>query len=122
MRIAFDVNGTLDGSKGDLLKQIAYALYKDGHSIMVWSNSASYAVKACEDLVKRGIKAEWCMKYAPYEADERGLPTVDLAFDDDSAYASALAVKRFIFVQDIPENPKEFGEFLPKLVNVCRKG
>lgn len=120
MNIAFDVNGTLDGYRGDQVKQLCFALYKAGHSIFVWSNLHSYAVDMVKDLANRGIKAQPYTKYSSFEAKQQELTIMDVAFENDSTQ-TYLATKKLVLVSEIPEEPTKFNDFVVKMVKECQK-
>lgn len=111
MKIAFDVKGTLDGHKKVEIRHILRELYAAGHEIYIWSSLFSYAVKEVKYWEQRDVKCEALDKYSTYEAKERNMPIMDVAFEDDRTQYY-LAVKRMIFVDEVPNNAAEFANAL----------
>jgi threonine dehydrogenase-like Zn-dependent dehydrogenase len=97
MRIAFDVKGTLEGPKKNILLVVFAELQKRGHECVVWSNSYGYAVDAVRD---NDLNAEAMSKTTKWDVDDDQAKFVDVAIDDDSSQ-TWLAAKRFIWVHEI---------------------
>lgn len=111
MNIAFDVKGTLDGHKKVEIRYTLKKLYDAGHKIYIWSSLFSYANDMAKSLQMRGIACEALEKYAKNEADAWDRPMMDVAFEDDRTQ-TYLAVKRFIFVDEVPNGAAEFAASL----------
>jgi len=97
MRIAFDVKGTLEGPKKNILLSAFVKLQEMGHECVVWSNSYGYAVDAVRD---NNLDAEPMSKTMKMDLDHDETKFFDVAIDDDSSQ-TWLAAKRFIWVHEI---------------------
>jgi hypothetical protein len=100
MRIAFDVKGTIEGSKKKQVLRMFELFQKAGHEVIVWSNSYGYAVDAVEDNELTNTRAE--SKRDKWNTSEENY--YDLAIEDDKQQGQWLAAKKFLFVDDIPDD------------------
>lgn len=101
MRIAFDVKGTIEGPKKDLVLRLFRALQAKGHTCVVWSNFYGYAVDAIKDnnlinTVPMDKKGVWDLK-------ERGEELMDMCIEDDRSQ-TWLGSRRFVFVDELDES------------------
>jgi hypothetical protein len=100
MKIAFDVKGTLDNPHDKRTERMVLALLetlqKQGHEIIVWSNSFGYAVECVNKLGLKNVRAE--SKSDKWSRDEANW--YDVCIEDDTSQ-TYLAAKRIIFVKDI---------------------
>lgn len=114
MKIACDVKGTLEGSKKKQVLKILDLFSKAGYSITVWSNLYSYAIDAVKD---NNLRAEADSKRSKgdynFEYDESKY--FDFAIEDDRRQ-EYLAAKKFIWVDDIPDDIEQIEEFVKKLI------
>ena len=113
MKIAFDVKGTIEGSKKQQVLRM-FKLFQDaGHDVIVWSNSYGYAVDAIENnLLKNTNPHDKKMKMdVDYEEDRY----VDIAIEDDRSQ-TWLAAKKFVFVDEIPTDMMLVDELVTKLL------
>lgn len=108
MRIAFDVKGTIEGPKGDVILGAFKKLQELGHTCVVWSNLYSYAVDA---ITKHGLSAEAMNKRSMSDLDEYSAKPYDVAIEDDR-HQIYLAANRFIFVDDITTSDELVKEIL----------
>jgi hypothetical protein len=97
MKIAFDVKGTLDSPKKNILVSLINWLQKNGHECVVWSNSYMYAVECVKN---NDLKCETMSKatkgdFRQYDKDE-----FDWAIEDDRSQ-TWLAAKNFLWVDEI---------------------
>lgn len=103
MLVAFDVKGTIEGPKKDLVLKLFRGLQEKGHKCVVWSNLYSYAIDA---IVDNGLNnTEPFKKYTKGDVAEgiyNDTDTVDLAIEDDRCQ-TYLAAHRFLFVDEITE-------------------
>lgn len=100
MKVAFDVKGTIDGYKQDLVLKLFKGLQAKGHTCVVWSNCYSYAVDAIRD---HGLtNTEPMDKMSRFDLRDRDMEPMDLAIEDDRSQ-TWLGAKRFIFVDDLDE-------------------
>lgn len=97
MKIAFDVKGTIDGPKGDVILEAFKKLQELGHTCVVWSNLYSYATDA---IAKHGLNAEAHDKRMKMDLEYDESRYFDVAIEDDRRQ-EYLAANRFIFVDDI---------------------
>lgn len=107
MRIAFDVKGTLDGYYEVKVKHLLKLLYDEGHEILVWSNSFSYAVDMVEKLKEEGIFVYPERKYSKVDAEMQDLPLMDIAIEDDvsQTYLGATVI---VIVKELPDITEEY--------------
>jgi siroheme synthase (precorrin-2 oxidase/ferrochelatase) len=99
MKIAFDVKGTIEGYKKKQVLRMFELFQKAGHEVIVWSNSYSFAVDAIEDNELTNTRAE--SKGDKWNTSEENY--YDLAIEDDRQQGQWLAAKKFVFVDDIPD-------------------
>lgn len=99
MRIAFDVKGTIEGPKKTFVLALLELLQKNGHEVVVWSNSYGFAVDAVKD---NGLSCKASPKRTSWDEDGKVENFFDLAIDDDNQQ-TWLASKRFIWVHDLPD-------------------
>jgi hypothetical protein len=95
MKIAFDVKGTLEGTREKFVLALLIQLQEMGHECIVWSNSYGFAVDCVKRLGLVGVRAE-------SKSDKWSLEEVnfyDVAIEDDHSQ-EWLAVKRIIFVDN----------------------
>lgn len=100
MKVAFDVKGTIDGHKQDLVLKLFHGLQKKGHQCVVWSNLYSYAVDAVKEHGLTNTKT--MSKMSRFELKEQEMDQMDLAIEDDRSQ-TWLGAKRFIFVDELDE-------------------
>lgn len=100
MRIAFDVKGTIDGPRQELVLQIFRALQDAGHEMFVWSNSFSYAVEAVKE---HNLNAIPMSKFTKFDAQNNGEYNMDLAIEDDRSQ-TYLGARQIVFVDELTEN------------------
>lgn len=98
MIIAFDVKGTLEGPKGDLIKVIADTLSREsfGCKIVIWSNLTSYAYD-CAKTMTFPCEPMGKMMMSDLESPDQAF---DFAIEDDRSQ-TWLAAKNIIFVDEI---------------------
>lgn len=101
MKIAFDVNGTLDGSKKDLLIEVLHELQNQGHECIVWSSDYSMAKKCVES---NNLNCEYSTKYTKIDCRNQDIEFVDVAIDDDSDSVRILGAKKVMIVGKMPES------------------
>ncbi|NJO48172.1 MAG: hypothetical protein HC840_00490 [Leptolyngbyaceae cyanobacterium RM2_2_4] len=99
MRIAFDVKGTVEGSKGAVILEAFRKLQGAGHTCVVWSNLYSYATDA---IAKHGLDAEAESKRSTRDLEDYSLEPFDVAIEDDRSQ-TWLGAKRLIFVDEITD-------------------
>lgn len=98
MRIAVDVKGTLEGSMRAQIVRMMMFLQDQGHEVVVWSNSYSFAVEAVMKLAETPLEQiDAISKQATWDTEER----FDIAIEDDRSQ-TWLAAKNFIWVDEIP--------------------
>lgn len=103
MRVAFDVKGTIEGPKKELILKLFKGLQEKGHTCVVWSNLYSYAVDAIVDNNLENTEPE--QKYSKGDVASGIYPSrkaFDLAIEDDRGQ-TYLAANRFLFVDEITE-------------------
>jgi len=116
MRIAFDCKGTLSGYHEKKVVKLFHALQDAGHELFIWSSVLSFTQDAAD---KHGLKIQpyhLVSKYSKSEAREQGLPTMDIAIDDDRSFSDYLAANKIVYVDEIPENFEDFALFLKNLM------
>jgi hypothetical protein len=101
MRIAFDVKGTLEGSKSAAVLAMLRVFQEQGHEVVVWSNSFGYVQDV---LAKHSLTCYGETKSTKWDREPENF--YDLAIDDDSSQ-TYLAANRFIWVRDIPSDETE---------------
>lgn len=100
MRVAFDVKGTIDGYNSELVLKLFKGLQAKGHEVFVWSNLYSYAVDAIKDNHLKNT--EPLQKMSRIDLEERELPQMDLAIEDDRSQ-TWLGANKFVFVDELTE-------------------
>ncbi len=98
--VAFDVKGTIEGPKKELVLRLFKSLQSKGVKCVVWSNLYSYATDAIKDNNLENTYAE--SKRTISEFKEWGLEPFDLAIEDDRSQ-TWLASKRLIFVDELTD-------------------
>ena len=115
MKLAVDVKGTLEGPKKQQILKIIGLFMNAGYEITIWSNLYSYAVDA---MMKNNLKADVDQKRSksdyPFDNDESKF--FDFAIEDDRQQ-KWLATKKFIFVDDIPEDMASIDDFVKDLLS-----
>jgi hypothetical protein len=108
MKIAFDVQGTLQGRYSDRVVKLFNKLQELGHECSIWSFGGSMMARDAE--TRAGVKANACMSksHKEYDVDTSGNrvpldPEFDFCIDDDRTTAETLDAKRVIYVEQIPE-------------------
>ena len=101
MKVAFDVKGTIDGHKQDLVLKLFKGLQNKGHECVVWSNLYSYAVDAIRD--HKLTNTEAMSKMSRFDLRDREMEPMDIAIEDDRSQ-TWLGAKRFIFVDELNED------------------
>lgn len=102
MKIAFDVQGTLQGYHSDKVMNLFKILQDRGHELYIWSfGGYGMAVRAATEL---GIEAKYCAKQT-HNYDEEST-FVDVCVDDDRSSAEILSAGKVIYVNEIP-NPSD---------------
>ena len=119
MRIAFDVKGTLEGGNySGRAMNLLLLLHKAGHEVIIWSSVLSYAYRTTVRINQAyGITLDCYSKYGEYEREEKNLPIIDFAVEDDTSQ-DYLAAKNFVWVHNIPENVEELAQSLGLLPKV----
>jgi hypothetical protein len=107
MKIAFDVQGTLEGPKGEQVLYIFNLLKQQGHELFVWTNGMIFPNELKNDAI-------FITKIAKIDCDNEEM-FMDLAIEDDR-YQTYLAAKAFMFVDEIPEKFEDIKEFLKKYI------
>lgn len=97
MRIAFDVKGTIDGPKGELILDLFRGLQANGHECVVWSNLYSYAVDAVKN---HKLSAQAMSKQSKGDLLSNGQELFDLCIEDDYRQ-TYLGAKQILFVDKI---------------------
>lgn len=114
MKLACDVKGTLEGSKKKQVLKLLDLFSKAGYEITIWSNLYSYAIDAVKD---NNLKADSMGKKSkgdyPYEYDESTY--FNFAIEDDRQQ-EYLAAKKFIWVDEIPEDLVQVELFFKELL------
>lgn len=100
MKIAFDVKGTIEGPKKDLVLKLFKGFQAQGHTCVVWSNMYSFAIGAIKDNDLENTNA--MMKFSKGEAELGEVDFFDLAIEDDRRQ-TYLAANKFLFVDEITE-------------------
>lgn len=109
MKIAFDVKGTIEGSKQKIVLKVLKEFQARGHEIIVWSSVYSYAVEAVK---KHNLKADIQSKNDKWSTDEEYY--MDIAIDDDTE-STYLAAKKFVWVSELPDWLHDVSKFVDKL-------
>jgi hypothetical protein len=106
MKIAFDVQGTLVGPKGDILTQLINELKAQGHEIFIWSSNINMAIECGSKI---GISNDYCLnkKYLFDYHNENEL--MDIAIDDDLSLK--LLTRKTYSVYKLPNTYKELKDF-----------
>ena len=106
MKIAFDVQGTLVGHKGEILFQLLEDFKNQGHDVFIWSHSRDMA----EDVAKKiGVSDEMCKTKKlrfEYHLDHE---IMDIAIDDDPK--QKLLVNKIYLVGQLPDTYSELKQF-----------
>jgi len=97
-RIAFDVKGTIEGPKKDLVLHIFEKLQEQGHECVVWSNLYSYAVDAIKDNNLKNTQA--MSKKSKGDLLSNGEELFDLCIEDDRSQ-TYLGAKKIAFVDEL---------------------
>jgi len=100
MRIAFDVMGTLAGTKGDVLLEAFRKLQDLGHTCVVWSNSISYAV---ETVKKHNLNTDAQWKKSKFDLEDFSMEPYDVAVEDDRSQ-TWLGANAFVWVDEVTNN------------------
>lgn len=111
MKIACDVMGTLEGRKKKQILKMLDIFSRAGADITVWSNLYSYAVDAVKN---NNLKAEYDSKKMMLDYDDPS-EAMDLAIEDDRSQ-TWLGARRFLFVDEIPEDMAEVELLANKLL------
>jgi len=111
MRIAFDVKGTIEGSKKKQVLRMFELFQKAGHKVFVWSNSYGYAVDAVRD--NNLANTSPMDKMMKMDAEEEQM--MDIAVEDDHSQ-TWLAAKKFVFVDEIPDDMVLVDIFVEELL------
>jgi len=117
MKIASDVKGTIEGSKKKQVLKILDLFSRAGYQITVWSNLYSYAIDAVKD---NNLKAEVMSKRMKMDFDYDETQYFDFAIEDDYRQ-DYLAAKKFIWVNDIPDDMEQIESFVKKLLESNEK-
>jgi hypothetical protein len=102
MKIAFDVMGTLEGPKKQLVLKFFKAMKAAGHTCIVWSNSYQYAIDCVKDNNLDVLYQSKTSKSDLYHYTNPEEGMMDLAVEDDRRQ-TYLAARNFLFVDDISE-------------------
>lgn len=100
MKVAFDVKGTIEGHKKDLVLRLFKGLQDQGHTCFVWSNLYSYATDAIRNNNLENTEA--LSKYSKGDVAMEGKEMMDICIEDDRSQ-SYLGSRRFIFVDELNE-------------------
>lgn len=98
MRIACDVQGTIEGYKKEFVLRLIRKLMNHGVELTVWSNSYGYALDAVKDY---DLQCFAISKKTISDFDFDQTKFFDLAIEDDT-HQDFLSSKRFLWVHDIP--------------------
>lgn len=101
MRVAFDVKGTIEGPKQDLVLKLFRGLQKQGHTCVVWSNMWTYAKEAIKTHNLTNTEAD--TKKSVSDLMNWGIPLFDLAIEDDREQGTYLGASEFIYVDELTE-------------------
>jgi hypothetical protein len=104
MKIAFDVNGTLLGEKGELIMELLKTLLHQGHECIVWSNdfyTASNFVK------ENNLNVNFMQKISKKDCIKNNNDFFDIAIEDDVDSTCYLAANKFVLVQSLPHSIDE---------------
>lgn len=119
MRVAFDVQGTLNGP--DKILELYKWFRSKGCEMVVWSGMYSYATDMADKLEELGIPAnEVTSKVDRDYSYEEDNFYVDVAIDDrdfiddEDGFVSFLSCKHMIPVHKVPEDPALFEEYYGK--------
>lgn len=112
MKIAFDVNGTLDGKKKDLLISLLIKLQDHGHECIVWSSDFSTA----QDYVyNNNLNCEFSQKNTKLDCRNQDIEFVDIAIDDDADACKILGANKVLLVKDLNKSVEEiFTQYFVK--------
>jgi len=115
MKVACDVKGTINGPKKKQVLKMLDIFAKAGYEITVWSNLYSYATEAVQD---NNLRAQTSSKYSKTdwqcEGDESKF--FNFAIEDDRQQ-TYLAAKKFIWVDEIPEDLVQVEMFVKELLD-----
>lgn len=114
MRVAFDVQGTLIGRHSAKVIKLFKWLQQQGHEMHVWSFGGYWMAK---DAIDRLGLGENVLADAKFSSVHDGEPHFDLAVDDEADSVRTLSAKRFILVEDIPENESDFAALIGQTVD-----
>lgn len=98
MKIAFDVKGTIEGPKKELVLKLFKGLQAKGHQCFVWSNCYSYAVDAIKD--NELSQTEPMSKKSKFDFRDYGQDPMDFCIEDDRSQ-TWLGANTIIFVDEL---------------------
>jgi hypothetical protein len=104
LNIAFDVNGTLDSSKKDLLIQVIEELQNKGHECFVWSSDLTMARNFVRE---NNLNCDFLQKYYKKESQLQNKIMMDISIDDDKELIPILSAKRVLLVHNLPSTVEE---------------
>jgi len=99
MKIAFDVQGTLEGRHSKKVVELFHRLQALGHECYVWSFGGH--IMARDAAYGCNIKPVACMSKRDRDYDSE--PEFQFCIDDDSRTAEGLDAARVVYVHEIPE-------------------
>lgn len=112
MRVAFDVQGTLEGRNQDKVRALFQWFAAKGAALTVWSNGMRMDVLSLELQKEFGIESDAMWKKTKSDVlwdDDNEESFFDIAVDDDTQQ-TWLAAKNFIWVHEIPEDSTQFDK------------
>lgn len=126
MKVAFDVQGTLDGHETPQVVRLFRAFAELGCEMHVWSfGGRMMARDAIDDHLlahygkvdpKSGLRRVHAMSKRSKEYGERREDAyMDLCVDDDHSTAETLDAKRVLYVYDIPTDESEIVALAKRL-------
>jgi len=112
MKIAFDVKGTIEGPRKIQVLAMLRHLKELGHEVIVWSNLYSYATDAVRNY-DLNVEATSKKMMLDYDSESEAM---DLAIEDDRSQ-TWLGAKKFLFVDEIPDNSTEAIKIMMERLN-----
>jgi hypothetical protein len=119
MKVAFDVQGTLQGYGSEKIVALFKILQDQGHECYIWSFGGRMMARDCAN--DNGLRPQACLskrekEYDYTEDDKRVLlePEFDFCIDDDEGTAEILDAKKVIYVHQVPDitDTESFDTFM----------
>jgi hypothetical protein len=107
VKVAFDVKGTIEGPKKELVLKLFKAFQENGYECVVWSNWYRFAVDCIKDNKLENTTPE--TKRSKSDFRDYEIPLYDLAIEDDRSQ-TWLAASRIVFVDELTD------EYVDKLI------